>query len=194
MRVAVLCLFVCQFVFVTQVFAIPVTFDFSVDVSLERPDLFMLVDGVALAITASDANDAVAEISQTDDGLGVYRGNSDSKVLDSGGIDDVLSLSFSELVTLQYVHFSSVEAGDSFSLLVDGGTGLNSLLTDELFDFSVFALTGNLFVFSAVLDNADYRIRSITVDAPVPTPEPATWLMLCCGLTGLLCWRRKFAL
>ena len=199
MRVVVLCLCVFLSVFAAQVFAVPVTFDFSSADSYERIHLPLLVDGVQLDITAADAKGEVADVSLTRDGLGVYRGDSDSKVIDGSGVDDLLTMTFQTFVTLQQVVFSLIgEGGDSFLLLVDDGSRrFASSLAESLFDFSFLNITGQEFVFTAVLENADYRIESITVDvpdqSPVPTPEPSTWLLLGSGLVGLFCWRKRTA-
>ena len=197
MRVVVLCLCVCLSVFVSQVFAVPVVFDFS-----SSPDAYQTVSDLSLTIEAASIGRESAEVDWSNRyGLGVAAATDTSGTLDGSASDDVLTFDFGEDVFLQEIVFSWVNYYDLFELWVADRREAAGLIDDSgakivTYDFSSLGLISDSFSLMAADSNASFRIHSLTVEtlgAPVPTPEPSTWLLLGSGLAGLLCWRKRMA-
>lgn len=188
--VVFLCLLGWLFVGITPVFAVPVSFDLTT----VSTNFSYLEDGVTLSAITSYEGGSDALITRTTSGLGVdsFAVNDSSGTLDGSGVLDMLSFVFAKPVVLLEVVFSWVNDHDEFSLLVDDVVAIEDTFVLGNFDFSPYQFTGEVFSFAATDSSDSYRIRSLTVDAPVPTPEPSTWILLASGILGFVGWRKYF--
>lgn len=203
MRVFIVCLFL-PFCFYSSAFALPVIYDFSTEPDgSQYPSL-----GLTLGVRGDSfvSTDSIGGKVTWDNGAGLgveAIGKVDSsKTLDGSASDDVLIFDFGTDVSLVEIVFSWVGKDDEALLLVDDVTVFNDYIKPSIegyanivaFDFSSLKFTGAVFGIKAIDSNDSFRIQSLTVDSPIvpiPSPEPATWLLFGGGLCGFVWWRRK---
>lgn len=193
-----------RLVFVLSVFSVavflccPITaFAITFDLSEATTDYRYQLEGVGLNVSATWQGGGSAAITQTSSGLGVrsvdrYGLDDDDKAtLDGSEVLDGLVFAFDQQVYLTDITFSWVNSCDDFKLLV----GTETVLKTAISSFSQLPerLLVSAFLLSAFDGDDSFRIKDITIEtvSPVPTPEPATWLMVAAGLVGIACYRRN---
>lgn len=203
MRIVVLCLglFLCGY---SNVLAVPITFDFSSNHGVVQYSAF----GVTLNVSAGSLTSAGSiggDITWfASYGLGVDASTSEkadsSKTLDGSSSDDFLTFDFGSSVLLRGIVFSSVGGNDEVRLLVGGATVFDGYIDGTLttssnvvdLSFLPLNLSGQTFSLMAFDSDDSFRVKSMTIEtAPIPTPEPSTWLLLSVGVGGLAYWRRR---
>ena len=189
-RFAVLCLLACSFSIAGVGHASPIKFDFTSSSS----DYIYQRDGVTLTVSAIWDGDKAA-ITHTSSGLGVNATDDNQIVIDNSptfdGVDglDALVFTFDVQVFMREISFRYAGADDDFSVLADTGMYLEA---DAVYTFSSMPddFFGREFIATACVDDS-FRIKSLTVEVPIPAPEPATWLLLSVRFAGLSFWRKR---
>ncbi len=187
----VLCLLSVVWVTGNQAQASPIRFDLFNDshFNSSHDSLEFNRSGIGVRVFAFD-EDGRQSVTIRKTGLGVTSSGDSNKVLDGSGRTESLHFLFTDAVWLREVVFESVD-DDGFTLSVDGvgDYGMLNLPTDGIADLE---LLGSRFGFGVTKKGDDYRIKSMLVElAAVPTPEPATWLLLGSGLAGVWFYRRR---
>ncbi len=181
-------------------YSLPIIFDFSSvpDDFRESSSFTTAAGGLSLFVEASSDNRDYASITWAqNNGLGVRAETESTVTMDGSGGEDRLLFRFEERVQLLTVGFSAVNDYDVFELWVEGNEIVDTVIDPSGisvsdYDFSALSLLTDSFSVRVSDNDSAFRIKSITVDfAPVPAPEPSTWLLLASGVSVLLCWRRS---
>lgn len=200
MRIVLLCL-LCLSGLSGPAFSLPVVLDFTLapDDFQEIAQIKTTVAGLNLDITADSVGRSFAEITWSNGyGLGVRAEAESAKTLDGSGGDDLLTFSLDSSIRLLAVEYARVNDYDRFELLLG-----DDVIVDDFIDtagdaFASYDLISqqiltDSFSIKAVDSKASFRVKSITVgtiEAPLPAPEPATWILLGVGWPVLV-WMRK---
>jgi hypothetical protein len=157
--------------------------------------------GLTVTSTGTATGDSLAYyVTRSTDGLGVtysytttHNGNTTTRWDDSNEIDgsrayDSLVLTFSDAVILNSAILQNMQSNDDFRLSVDGNVLISSgdQSTNDFTSLSASLRSGNVFTFTVLGTNDDYRLEQISFDAvgSTTTPEPASMLLMGLGLVG----------
>ncbi len=201
--------------------AATVTFDFSAANSGGWVDALTYTSGgVTLTVTGGDTTGGKGKVATWAGwGLGMksasdctFRGwcfGSDHQI-DSYGLNDLVTFTFSKAVSITQLMFNLVDKGDTFDFYANGtqvshsavspvvtlasalgtsfGVGAGETLTQQCFGWGWFCKCRPVILTSA------FKLTGLTVtvpDEPAPVPLPAAGLLLAGGLGGLAAIRRR---
>ena len=187
--------------------AVPVIFDFQNGINGTNGTYGPLVatqggitvtatGGIYSGLTDTIINTNIQTVTKTNTGLGVdcvvVPAFCDNQIDGDGLVDDLLTLTFSEVVDFTSVFFRLIEENDDFDLWIDGILVSSDVTIQGNNPYSLTGLTGTSISFGADAGNDDFRLGSITVDTiPAPVPLPAGGILLVGALGGLAALRRK---
>jgi hypothetical protein len=173
-----------------------------------EPMSFTTQFGGALTVTGGDDGNGaknntngivIQDLSPSYGGLGVMSRNESTGAL-SGGDEinhgDTLTLTFANTVKIVGFHLwdknhqaSDLNAGDTFSLSVNGGAAQVLSLSNFPWYGAGSALIGNTFTFGYT--NEDYYLGAIKIAAVPAVPEPQTYALMLGGLGAVMFMARR---
>ena len=201
--------------------AAAVTFDFAAANSGNWADsLTYASGGLGLTVTGGDTTGGKGKVATWAGwGLGMRSASdctsrsgctgSDHQI-DSSGLNDVVTFTFSKAVSITQLVFNLVDKGDTFDLYANGAVAGGGAVASVV---NLASAPGTSFGVGAgetqgtqcsvwgwyrkctpVVLTSAFKLKSVTVtvpDDPAPVPAPATGLLLAGGLAGLAMIRRR---